>query len=297
MKKKCAHKLDHFSIPKFTKNDVIDLFYILVGMFIFSLAVNLFIVNAQLLSGGLTGASLILQYLFQIPIWLTTLLLNIPLIVLSICRLDFKFTLYSTIGIAANSLFIWMTEDLTHLIQLDDPLVLGVLGGVFKGIGIGLTMLHNGSSGGLDILALYLRRHRGKGNIGTYSFILNIVIILCGMIWFGVNSGLYTAVSLFVTSFATDYFISIMDRKKMFLIVSDQSELLKKEITVLFQTGVTIIHGEGAYTGAPKEILYCIVYNREFPELRSFIKRVDPHAFISIIETTEVWGSSFKNML
>ena len=81
------------------------------------------------------------------------------------------------------------------------------------------------------------------------------------------------------------------------MIVSDQSELLKKEITVLFQTGVTIIHGEGAYTGAPKEILYCIVYNREFPELRSFIKRVDPHAFISIIETTEVWGSSFKNML
>ena len=151
MKKKSAHKLDRFSIPKFTKNDVIDLFYILVGMFIFSLAVNLFIVNAQLLSGGLTGASLILQYLFQIPVWLTTLLLNIPLIVLSICKLDFKFTLYSTIGIAANSLFIWMTEDLTHLIQLDDPLVLGVLGGVFKGIGIGLTMLHNGSSGGLDI--------------------------------------------------------------------------------------------------------------------------------------------------
>ena len=157
--------------------------------------------------------------------------------------------------------------------------------------------LHNGSSGGLDILALYLRRHRGKGNIGTYSFVLNIVIILCGMVCFGINSGLYTAVSLFVTSFATDYFISVMDRKKMFLIVSDQSELLKKEITVQFQTGVTIIHGEGAYTGAPKEILYCIVYNREFPELRSFIKRVDPNAFISIIETTEVWGSSFKNML
>ncbi|MCI9273253.1 MAG: YitT family protein [Clostridiales bacterium] len=295
--KKQFLKRKRLPIPRFTKADAIDILYILAGMFIFSIAVNIFIVNAQLLSGGLTGASLILQYLFRIPIWLTTLLLNIPLIVLSICKLDFKFTLYSSIGIAANSLFIWLTADLAQFIQLDDPLVLGVLGGVFKGVGIGLTMLHNGSSGGLDILALYLRRHRGKGNIGTYSFVLNIVIILCGMVCFGINSGLYTAVSLFVTSFATDYFISVMDRKKMFLIVSDQSELLKKEITVQFQTGVTIIHGEGAYTGAPKEILYCIVYNREFPELRSFIKRVDPNAFISIIETTEVWGSSFKNML
>lgn len=295
--KKQFLKRKRLPIPRFTKADAIDILYILAGMFIFSIAVNIFIVNAQLLSGGLTGTSLILQYLFRIPIWLTTLLLNIPLIVLSICKLDFKFTLYSSIGIAANSLFIWLTADLAQFIQLDDPLVLGVLGGVFKGVGIGLTMLHNGSSGGLDILALYLRRHRGKGNIGTYSFVLNIVIILCGMVCFGINSGLYTAVSLFVTSFATDYFISVMDRKKMFLIVSDQSELLKKEITVQFQTGVTIIHGEGAYTGAPKEILYCIVYNREFPELRSFIKRVDPNAFISIIETTEVWGSSFKNML
>lgn len=295
--KKTVWKHKRAPMPRFTKADALDILYILVGMFIFSLAVNLFIVNAKLLSGGLTGASLILQYLFDIPIWLTTLLLNIPLIILSIWKLDFKFTLYSAIGIAANALFIWLTADLTQFIQMDDPLVLGVLGGVFKGVGIGLTMLHNGSSGGLDILALYLRRHRGKGNIGTYSFILNIIIILSGMLCFGINSGLYTAVSLFVTSFATDYFISVMDRKKMFLIVSDQSDLLKKEITIRFQTGVTVIHGEGAYTGTSKEILYCIVYNREFPELRSFIKSVDPNAFISIIETTEVWGSSFKNML
>jgi uncharacterized membrane-anchored protein YitT (DUF2179 family) len=279
------------------KNDWLNIFYILCGMFLFSISVNLFIVNAKLLSGGLTGISLILQYLFQFPLWLSTLLLNIPLLLLSYFQLDPKFTLYSTIGILANSLFIALTGNLTQALQLDDPLTLGMLGGVFKGIGIGMTMLHNGSSGGLDILAIYLRRHRGKGNIGTYSFLLNIVIILIGIQIFDINSGLYTAVSLFVTSFATDYYITLMNRKKMFLIVSNRSVILQREIASHFRTGVTIIHGEGSYTGEQKEILYCVIHNREFPQLRSFIRNVDPHAFIVILETAEVWGSRFQNII
>lgn len=296
-KQSIARKRRAFHFPSFSRQDAIDIFFILIGMFIFSVAVNLFIVNAKLLSGGLTGFSLILQYLCRIPIWLTTILLNIPLIILSICKLDFKFTLYSVIGVVSNSIFIAATEGLTQFITLDDPLMLGILGGVFKGVGMGLSMLHNGSSGGLDILAVYLRRHRGKGNIGSYSFVLNIVIIALGIYLFDINSGLYTAVSLFVTSFATDYFISIMSRKKMFLIVSDDSELLKQEINIHFKTGVTIIHGEGAYTGASREILYCIVHNRDFPALRTMIRKLDPDAFLSILDTTEVWGSNFKETL
>lgn len=297
--KSVAHRIrtKNFQFPQFSKKDFVDICYILLGMFIFSIAVNLFIVNARLLSGGLTGVSLILQYLCGLPVWLTTLILNIPLILLSIFKLDLKFTIYSIIGIVSNALFIALTAGFTQTIHLDDPLTLGLLGGVFKGVGLAISMLHNGSGGGLDILVIYLRRRNGKRNIGTYSFVLNIVTVLLGMVFFGINSGLYTAISLFVTSFATDYFISIANKKKMFLIISDKADTLKQKITTHFDTGVTIIHGEGAYTGESRDILYCIIYNNEFSELRAFIKEFDPSAFISIVETTEVWGSNFKNQL
>lgn len=138
---------------------------IILGSFILSVAVNLFIVPNKLLSGGLSGIGLMLQYIFNIPMGVTILILNIPLLILSILKINKRFTAFTVLGTISLSIFLILTSPLNNVLApVEDAyrLLYCIYGGVLSGIGIGIVFSNEGSTGGMDIIAMYVKKKYGK---------------------------------------------------------------------------------------------------------------------------------------
>ena len=163
-----------------SKTFYIDVIVIILGCFIYSLGVNLFLTNAKLVSGGVTGIALIFQYASDIPSGVTVFLLNIPLFFVSYKFLSKRFTLYTAIGMVSISLSLILTKPLSSLVQVNDMLLYCIYGGVLCGVGMGLVFYRNGSTGGIDIITMVIRKNYSNFEIGKLNFGFNL--INCGFI-------------------------------------------------------------------------------------------------------------------
>lgn len=279
------------------KNYLIDFLFIILGSFIGSIGVNMFLIHAKLLSGGVTGLALIFQYLFKIQAGYVILLLNFPLFILSIIKLDKKFTLYSLVGTLAFSLSLILTHPISNILNINDNLLLCLYGGVVNGIGFGLVFVHRGSTGGFDIVSMLIRKKYSNLNIGKISFGINLIIVSISAFIFGLPSALYTLIAMYITSFVLDNVVKGFNQSKAVFIITKKEEILSELIMVKLHRGVTYLYGEGAYNKDTKKILYCIVPLSQLPELKNLVTSVDEKAFISISDTSEIHGKGFKPSL
>ncbi|ABG85759.1 YitT family protein [Clostridium perfringens] len=278
------------------KELLIDNAFILIGCFISSLGVNLFLSNAKLLSGGATGIALIFQYLMGVNSGIVVLLINIPLFILSYFKLSKQFTFNSAIGMLALSLSLMITAPVSHLITLDDKLLYCVFGGAICGFGYGLVFSKGGSTGGTDIVTMVIRKKYSNFNIGSLSFILNMCIVGIGAIFFGLETALYTLISIFVQTVLVDKVIKGIHSKQLLLIITDKEQQVINYIIEDLHRGVTSLLAEGEYTHDRKKMLYCLVTTRQMIELKNTIHYIDPNAFITIMDVSEVKGKGFKNI-
>ena len=279
-----------FSIKKYM---ILDFFLIFVGCIIASLGVNLFLVNAQLLSGGATGAALILQYLYNIPSGITVFLINIPLFFVSYKMLNKKFTLYSAVGMMSLSISLMITKPLSNLVKVDDILLYCIYGGVLCGLGYGLVFSRNGSTGGTDIITMVLRKKYSNFEIGKLSFGINCIIVFIGALIFGLPRALYTLISMFAQGIVVDRVINGFNSKKLLLILTEKEEEIIKYVIKDMNRGVTSLVAEGEYTHELKKMLYIAVTSAQMVHLKNKILRIDPKAFITIIDVSEVNGKGF----
>lgn len=279
-----------FSIKKYM---VLDFILIFAGCIIASLGVNLFLVNAQLLSGGATGVALILQYLYNIPSGITVFLINIPLFFVSYKMLNKKFTLYSAVGMMSLSISLMITKPLSNLVKVDDILLYCIYGGVLCGLGYGLVFSRNGSTGGTDIITMVLRKKYSNFEIGKLSFGLNCVIVFIGALIFGLPRALYTLISMFVQGIVVDRVINGFNSKKLLLILTEKEEEIIKYVIKDMNRGVTSLVAEGEYTHELRKMLYIAVTSAQMVPLKNKILRIDPKAFITIIDVSEVNGKGF----
>ncbi|MBE6071612.1 MAG: YitT family protein [Clostridium butyricum] len=279
------------------KATLIDVMFIFLGCTISSLGVNLFLSHAKLLSGGATGLALILEYTIGLPAGIVVLILNIPLLLISYKKLDKSFTLYTTIGMLSLSLSLMLTKPLTNFIPLDnDLLIFCIYGGVLCGIGYGLVFLRNGSTGGTDIITMLIRKKYSNFNIGALGFSLNIIIIILGAIIFGIPQALYTLISLFIQSTVLDKMLKGFSSKKLLLILTEKEDEVINYIIKDLHRGVTSLTAEGEYTHDRKKMIYCIVTARQMILLKNIVHQIDPTAFITIIDISEVRGKGFINI-
>ena len=216
--------IDFLNMPKseFIKKSLM----ISMGSIISSIGVNLFIIPSKLLSGGLSGVSLIIHYLFNIPMGLLLLLLNIPLLILSILKIDKKFTLFTVIGTLSLSLGLIITEPLTLLLSpVSDVnrLLYCIYGGAIGGLGSGVVFSNQGSTGGIDIISVLAKRKYNM-DIGMASFAINLIIVTIGSIFFGIIVGLYTLISMYISSAVMDRVLKGFSRQKMLIIVNTQAD-------------------------------------------------------------------------
>ena len=279
-----------------SKNFYIDVVVIILGCFIYSLGVNLFLTNAKLVSGGVTGIALILQYVSDIPSGITVFLLNIPLFFISYKFLSKRFTLYTAIGMLSISLSLIITKPLSALIQVNDILLYCIYGGVLCGIGMGLVFYRNGSTGGIDIITMVIRKKYSNFEIGKLNFGFNLIIVAIAAIIFGLPQALYTLISMFIQGTILDKVLNGFTSKKLLLILTEkENEIINYVINDLHR-GITSIMAEGEYTHSKKKMLYVAITSSQFISLKNTILRIDPKAFITIIDASEVKGKGFINI-
>ena len=272
---------------------------IVLGSLIIAVGVNLFVIPSKLLSGGISGIGLMLQYTLKIPLGVTILILNIPLLILSILKINKKFTMFTILGTISLSVGLIITAPLNNVlapIEESYRLLYCIYGGVLSGIGSGIVFSNEGSNGGMDIVAMYAKK-KYDIEIGIMSFTMNFLIVAVGSIIFDFKVGLYTLIAMYITSTVMEKIINGLSRRKMLLIVSEKEKEVSIAIMNNFNRGVTILYGEGAYTSNRKNVMYCVVSLTQLPQIKRVIKVIDNEAFISIIDIAEVQGNGFKSPL
>ncbi|MGL5634328.1 MAG: YitT family protein [Sarcina sp.] len=280
--------------PKHTVTDVV---VIILGCIISSLGVNIFLTHAKLLSGGATGIGLIFQYLFHVNAGIIVFVINIPLFVLSYFKLDKRFTVYSAIGTISLSLSLYLTSGINIDLNITDPLVLCIYGGVLCGIGYGLVFSRSGSTGGTDIITMSIKKKYSNFDIGKVGLVLNLIIVSVGSIFFGLSIALYTLISMFTQGIVIDKVINGINSKKLLLIITEKEQEVIDHIIIDMNRGVTSLEANGEYTKKHGKMLYCLVTTRQMIALKSQILKIDPRAFITIIDVNEVKGKGFESMI
>lgn len=280
------------------KTNILDTLLIFLGCIISSLGVNIFLSHAKLLSGGATGIGLLLEYTMGIPVGIVVLLINIPLLIISYKKLNKEFIIYTTLGMLSLSFSLIITKPLANFVNLNnlDLLLYCIYGGVLCGVGYGLVFLRNGSTGGTDIITMLIRKKYSNFNIGSLGFSLNLIIIIIGAFISGVPEALYTLISLFIQSIVLDKMLKGFSSKKLLLILTVKEEEIINYVIKGLHRGITSLFAEGEYTHDSKKMLYCIVTSRQMIELKTVVHDIDPTAFITIVDISEVKGKGFIDM-
>ncbi|WP_125152399.1 YitT family protein [Clostridium rectalis] len=271
-----------------------NIIFIILGPLVSAIGINMFIINAKLLSGGVSGVALIVEYLFNIPSGYIVLIMNIPLLYLSYKKMSPRFTIYTLIGSISLSVMLILTRPLKQYTAIDDPLLLCLYGGILNGAGVGICFSNHGSTGGLDIVSSVIKKKYDNLDIGKISFIVNVLIVTAGAFIFDIRKALYTLVSMYLTAYMIDKVVKGFDRDKLILIITEEEQLVSEAIMSNLRRGVTFLYGEGAYTNKSRRVLYCVVPLAQLPQLKQIVKEIDEKSFISILDVSEVEGKGFR---
>ncbi|RKQ32607.1 YitT family protein [Oceanobacillus halophilus] len=264
---------------------------VILGGLLNAVSLNLFLIEANVYASGFTGAAQLIASIFNdfLGIGLSTgillFLLNIPVLILGWYKVGKGFTIYSIISVAFSTIFL----ELIPVLDLSDDIILNaVFGGVIAGVGIGLTLKHGASTGGMDIIAMVLSRMKDKP-IGNYFLIMNgIIIALAGLLYEPENA-LYTMVTLYVSTRVIDT-LHTRHEKVTAMIITHKTDELQKAIHNKLVRGITILPAKGAYTKSDKSMLYLVVTRYELYDLENIIHEVDPNAFTNIVDTAGIYG-------
>lgn len=271
-----------------------DIVGIILGSFILAVAIQWVLVPANLLTGGVGGIAIILKFLTGVDLWVWYLLLNIPIFIAGYKYVSPRFVVYSLIGTLALTFFLGIIKPLDW--NLNDSLLSAILGGVIAGIGSGITLYCKGSAGGLDIVAVLIRRFRGY-NIGQVYFASNLLVLTLSLITFNIKLALFSAISIFISSRVMDMVIYGPELNLTAMIISRNCDDITYAIIHDLNRGCTCLPARGAYTGENKNIIMVTVARTQLPKLKEVVFQLDPQAFITVSETIEVYGKGFRTEL
>lgn len=273
-----------------------------------ALAVAALYTPAGVVTGGVTGIGMLLEYATGgvFPSWLFVVVVNIPLLILAFRFLHIRFTLYTLLMtvLFSGELALFANLNLPELFDMSEPawrMVSVTFGAVAMGVAGGMIVRLGGSTGGLDIVSLLINR-KYSISIGTVSMGINIVIALALGVLHAVNEGNYRTgvesaalsfIALFVTTVAFNNIIIGINRTKTLFIISDKWNEIAPDVLNKVHRGVTYIPCRGAYTNQDKTLVYILTKTIELASIRRLVLEKDPTAIISIIDTREVIGKGF----
>ena len=282
-----------------------DYFLIILSALIQAFSLRTFFIPANLASGGVSGIAQLINHFTGWQIGLMIMIGNIPLFILGWRFLGgYRFALRTAVAILTYSIFIDLlpTSPLfaeggagAALIRdLQGDVFLNTLyGAIVSGIGYGLVYRARGTSGGSDILARILNNWRGIPITQSYLFVDSAVILGAGFV-FGWKQALYAMIALYVSGLVAETTLEGSRTVRTAMIVTSESEAISQRVIEELQRGVTVLEGSGAYTGANRPVLYCVITRAEVSTLKAIVNEIDPRAFLVIGVAHEVLGEGFK---
>jgi uncharacterized membrane-anchored protein YitT (DUF2179 family) len=269
-----------------------NIMLIAAGSVICAVGINGILVPKEFASGGIVGIAIIIHH--SIPSlqvgWLY-LLLNFPLFILGWLYVSRRFFYYSIAG----SLVFSIAVNVIHIpIIVQDKILSALLAGIICGAGSGIILRSFGSAGGTDILSIFLLK-RFSIRLGSTILVLNGSILVLSSLVFSLESALYTLVFIYVNSTVLNVIVSGLSQRKAVLIISSAWKELSHKILKEINRGVTVLQGEGGYSGKEEKILYTVVTFKELPRLKQVIRTLDPNAFVVVNDTLEVMGQRIGN--
>lgn len=272
-----------------------NLLIILLANTLCSIAINGFFIPNRLLSGGIGGISIMIQYLTGIPTGIMVFIINLPLFIYGFRKVDRTFAIYGSISMVTFSILLNLTSGLENLINIQDVLIGAIVGGVLNGIGVGLLFKNKMCQDGLDIIVTDIQIKYNIG-VGTSLLTVNTIIVIVSSVLFELRLALYTIIGIYINSKMLDKVRVGLNTRKSVFIISDQGETLAEEIRAKIDRSVTFLEGMGSYKKGKKRVIYVVVNSNEIVGLKNIIDTVDPKAFTTISEVVEAKGSTFPNM-
>lgn len=277
-----------------------DFLMILLGVTILAVGINWFTSPLNLVTGGLTGVTIIVKELsmkflgFEMPLWITNLLLNIPLFAISIRQRGFEFAKKSLWAVGLLTAALWYTQFIPNLLNVQGDLLLGaVFSGAIIGLGVGTVLKTGATTGGTDMLATIIRFKHSGLPIAKVMLAIDSTIILVGLVIFGPVKAMYAIISVFISSKVITNVLEGMNYAKAAFIMSEKSEEIAEAIMNKLPRGVTGIKAKGMYTRNDKDMLFVVVSQKEITRLRKMIGEIDKNAFVTIADVKEVLGQGF----
>ncbi len=264
---------------------------LIIGSLIYSAGLEIFLVPNNIIDGGVVGISIMASYLTGIPFGVYMVVLNLPFLYLGYKQIGKTFAISTIVSIIAISVFSEFLEPVPQITQ--DYFLAAIFGGIIAGAGVGLVIRQGGSLDGTEITAIILDR-KTSFSVGEVVMFFNLFILGAAGFVFGWDKAMYSLVAYFIISKMIDVVLKGLDESYAVMIVSDEYEEIADALMHRLGRGVTYLHGQGAYTGDDKQVLYCVVTRLEVVKLKEIALEKDETAFVTINPVHDIVGGRFK---
>ena len=249
-----------------------------------------------LVTGGVTGISMIVNYLTGFPVGVLGIIINIPLFFMAWRRFGWRFLVGSFVGMLCSNVFVDLFSMIDFVVTRQ-PILSAVYAGLMEGLGLGIVYRVGATTGGTDIIAKLLRAKYQYINLSTIVLMLDVSIIVAFAVVFNqYDNSLYAIIAMYIDARMIDLVISGGMNSKVCYIITDESSRVKDAIMEKLNRGVTFLRGEGAWSGKEKKIILCVIKSRQIVELKSVVEEIDPNAFMFMSESREVFGEGFTDI-
>ena len=268
-------------------------FNLVLGCLIAAIGFNLFCAPNNIVPGGMSGLSIVLEHFFGINKSLFILIVDVILLVISYFTLGKESTKHSVLGSILFPIFISLTAGINRYIKLDTSVLLlaALFGGLLQGFGSGLLFKTGFSSGGSDIINQLLSKYF-KISIGNSMYYTNGIIILLSGFAFGINKIMYALILLYIEGYIADRVILGISDSKAFYIITKEDKKIKEYIIRELHHSVTELKAAGAFAGNKEKVLMCVLPTKEYYKLKEGINKIDNNAFFVVTDAYEVVGGA-----
>lgn len=270
--------------------------FMLLGCVAYALSTSVFLAPNSIVAGGVTGLSVIINLLNErIPIGMISIVINLPILALGIRFQGWKFILRClltivTLGVVTDIFAVLPT-------MTSDGMLASLYGGLCQGVGIGLFVKYEFSSGGTELLGRVICRFIKVLKIPACVAILDgAVVVLGAIVTKNPANMLYALIVVFVSAKVSEIVLMGLEKSKLCIIITDKGKEISDTLIQRSPRGVTMLNGTGMYTDKEHDVVMTCVKNRQLTQLKAIVKEVDEHAFIIINDSVEVRGQGFQSL-
>ena len=274
---------------------LLDLGADVLGSVLMGIGIYSFAEQADIAPGGLSGIAILFKYLWDLPVGVMILIMNIPLLLIAWKYLGKRFAIRTLRTVVLSSVILDVVVTPLAFVYAGDRLLSAIASGVCLGAGLGVIFARGSTTGGTDIISCLVERKNPHLQVGGILTAVDILIIALSIAVFGnLESGLYGIVALYAQGRVMDAILYGRKRGRSVMIFSEKREEIALRIMREMDRGATFLQSRGAYSGARSEVLLCAVGQREYAKLRRIVRECDPEAFFVVLETKNVYGEGFQ---